>query len=69
MASPGKVAVKNLVLSIKVGPSKKVAFAIRKGEKLNRVVSKFAAEHKLDKDSEMLLRKLLENKIANKLKE
>ena len=67
--SPGKIATKNLTLNIKVGPTSKAKFIIHKGEQVNRAINKFAIKYKLDKDSERLLRKLLEKKIANRLKE
>lgn len=53
-----------MALNVRLGPNSKAKLVIRKGENINKVVSKFASEHKLDKESEVLLKELLEAKLS-----
>lgn len=65
-AKSGKViAEKNVTLEVRLESNKKERITLHKGESLNDIVKKFSSKHNLNKDTQMLLKNLVESKLCD----
>ena len=55
----------NNYMEVKFGSNNTQKIIIKKGEKTNAIIKKLAIKHCLDSDTEMLLKKLIENKLSS----
>jgi len=61
----GVIASKNVTLNIRLEQDRRETITLYKGENTNDIVKQFALKHNIDKDTEMLLKRLLESRLAN----